>query len=356
MYPLQLTPDIFLEVIELLDVPTLLNLRLVDKATCQLIDLYEASLSAAVAKNYQWVVDFDYDPPSTQISTMKQLHQFARLDLIREVAMHEQARPMTSMCTQTYPLPLGEELTRRLKQGIAIYQRYLEITKEAQATEVQHRKSGRLGWLSLPLNTPVVVDFCHRDFVKGLSAADVFNYVLLFYFVDRFSFPALPCVVRHKGNQLPAPTYSSPAEDDGAETSDNPMRGPTKRSATSPIGRIGVVPNKIAHLLSTPLHIEHYRSKSNIRQRSITYAADQSTEPTGALPKQRGCKASGCSAKGPLLIYSKIRALRSDELNRPKEFLQETIGFTRKLLAMDRKINSASSRNLPSSVELAESI
>ena len=73
MHLFALSPDIFLEVIEFLDVPTLLNLRLVDKATCHLINLYEASLSAAVAKNYQWVVDFDYPPPDTQINSMKWL-------------------------------------------------------------------------------------------------------------------------------------------------------------------------------------------------------------------------------------------------------------------------------------------
>ncbi len=343
MYLSGLSPDIFLEVIELMDVPTLLNLRLIDKATCQLIDSYEASLSAAVAKNYQWIVDFDYDRPDTKINTMKQLHRFARLELIREVALHEQARPMTSMCTHTYPLALGEELTRRLKKGIAIYQRFLGVTKAAQATEVQQRKSARLGWLSLSLNTPVVVEYRHRDYVKGLSSADVFNFVLLFYFVDRFSFPALPCVVRHKGTQIPAPASLSPPDDDGIETSGTPTPAPAlgKRSATSPIARIVVVPNKIANFLSTPLHIEHYKSRSNIRQRSTSYAEDHSTERKGALPKQRGCKAVGCSVKGPLLIYSKIRALRSDELTRPKEFLQETIGFTRKLLAMTERESAA---------------
>jgi len=180
MYLSGLSPDVFLEVIELMDVPTLLNLRLVNKATCLLIDSYETSLSNAIAKNYQWIVAFDYDPPDTRISTMKQLHQFARLELIREVALHEQARPMTSMCTNTYPLALSDELTRRLKQGLAIYQRFLEITKAAQAAEVQQRKSTPLGWLSLPLNTPIIVEISHRDYVKGLSSADVFNYVLLF--------------------------------------------------------------------------------------------------------------------------------------------------------------------------------
>lgn len=322
-----------------MDVPTLLNLRLVNRATCQLIDSYEASLSNAVAKNYQWIVDFGYQPPDTRINTVKQLHQFARLELIREVALHEQARPMTSMCTNTYPLALGEELTRRLKQGLAIYRRFLEITKAAQATEVQQRKSTPLGWLSLSLNTPVIVEFSHRDYVKGLSSADVFNYVLLFYFVDRFSFPALPCVARHKGTQIPAPAYSNPPADIGSDASDtlSPAPAPRKRSTTSPIGRIGIVPNKIAHFLSTPLHIDHYKSRSSIRQRSISYAEDQLTERKGALPKQRGCKSAGCSVKGPLQIYSKIRSLRTDELNKPKEFLQETVGFTRKLLAMTER-------------------
>ncbi len=333
MYISGLPSDIFLEVIELMDVPTLLNLRLVNKSICQLIDSYEASLSTAVAKNYQWITDFDYDPPDTQISTIKQLHQYARLDLIREVAMHEQARPVTAMCTQTYQPAVGEELTRRLKQGIATYQRFLEITKDAQATEVQQRKSARLGWLSLSLNTPVVVEFCHRDYVKGLSSADVFNYMLLFYFVDRFSFPALPCVSRHKGAHIP-PAYLNLPDDDGTETPDTQTPALGKRSARSPIGRIGVVPNKIVHFLSTPLHIEHYKSRSSARQRSVLYAKNQSTERIGAIPKQRGCKAPACAIKGPLQIYSKIRILRSDELNKPKEFLQETIGFTRKLLAM----------------------
>ena len=337
MYFSGLTPDIFLEVIELMDVPTLLNLRLVNKGTRQLIDEYETSLSAAVAKNYQWIVDFDYDPPGTRISSIKQLHQFARLDLIREVALHEQARPMTSMCTSTYPLALGEELTRRLKQGISIYRRFLEITKEAQDTEVQRRKLAPLGWLSLSLNTPVIVEYSHRDYVKGLSSADIFNYVLLFYFVERFSFPALPCLVRHKGSKVSAPTYINPADNDSVASPESRTPTPVKRSTTSPIGRIGAVPNKIANFLSTPLHIEHYKSRTNMRQRSISYAGAQLAERMGALPKQRGCKASGCSIKGPLLIYSKIRVQRSGELNRPKEFLQETIGFTRKLLAMTER-------------------
>ncbi len=339
MYLSGLSPDVFLEVIELMDVPTLLNLRLVNKATCQLIDSYETSLSNAIAKNYQWIVAFDYDPPDTRISTMKQLHQFARLELIREVALHEQARPMTSMCTNTYPLALSDELTRRLKQGLAIYQRFLEITKAAQAAEVQQRKSTPLGWLSLPLNTPIIVEISHRDYVKGLSSADVFNYVLLFYFVDRFSFPALPCVTRHKGTQIPAPAYSSPPDDNGSDASgiSEPAPTPGKRSSKSPIGRIGAVPNKIARFLSTPLHVDHYKPRSNIRQRSILYTEDLSTQRMGALSKQRGCKAAGCSVKGPLLIYSKIRTLRMDELHKPKEFLQETVGFTRKLLAMTER-------------------
>ena len=334
MYLSGLSPDVFLEVIELMDVPTLQNLRLVNRATCDLIDSYEASLSAAVAKNYQWITHFDYEPPDTQVSSMKQLHQYARLDLIREVAMHEQARPMTSMCMQTYPLALGDELTRRLKQGIAVYQRFLEITKEAQATEVQQRKSARLGWLSLSLNTPVVVEFRHRDFIKSLSSADVFNYVLLFYFVDRFSFPALPCISKHKAPQIPTPTYLCPPDDDIPEGSEAraPLR--SKRTSTSPIGRISVVPDKIVRFLSTPLHVEHYKSRLSTRQRPMSsYASDDSAERPGVLPKQRGCKASNCSVKGPLMIYSKIRALRSAELDRPKEFLQETIGFTRKLVA-----------------------
>ena len=339
MYLSGLPSDIFLEVIELMDVPTLQNLRLVNKATCNLIDFYEASLSAAVAKNYHWVTHFDYEPPDTQIGSMKQLHQYARLELIREVAVHEQARPMSSMCTQTYPLAVGNELARRLKQGIAIYQRFLEITKEAQATEVQHRKSARLGWLSLSLNTPVIVEFRHRDFIKSLSSADIFNYVLLFYFIDRFSFPALPCISKHKGPQIPAPAYLIPPEDDSAESSnDTPTPKLAKRSSTSPIGRIGVVPDKIARLLSTPLHIEHYKSRLNARQRPISsYTSDDSAKRPGALPKQRGCKASNCSVKGPLMIYSKIRALRADDLRKPKEFLQETIGFTRKLIAMTER-------------------
>ena len=336
MYISGLPPDIFLEIIELMDVSTLLNLRLVNKSTCRLIDSYETSLSAAVAKNYQWITDFDYDPPDTQISTRKQLHQYARLDLIREVAMHEQARPVTAMCTQTYQPAVGEELTRRLKQGIATYQHFLEITKDAQAAEVQQRKSARLGWLSLPLNTPVIVEYCQRDYIKGLSSTDVFNYVLLFYFVERFSFPAIPCVSRHKGAQILRPVYTNPL-DDSTATSDTQTPTLRKRSATSPIGRIGVVPNKIAQFLSTPLHIEHYKSRSSARQRSTTYAPNQSNERIGALPKQRGCKAPACAVKGPLQIYSKIRVLRSDELNKPKEFLQETIGFTRKLLAMTER-------------------
>lgn len=339
MYLSGLSPDVFLQVIELMDVPTLLNLRLVNKATCQLIDSYETSLSNAVAKNYQWIAAFDYDPPDTRISTMKQLHRFARLELIREVALHEQARPMTSMCTNTYPLALSEELTRRLKQGLAIYQRFLEITKIAQAAEVQQRKSTPLGWLSLPLNTPVIVELSHRDYIKSLSSADVFNYVLLFYFVDRFSFPALPCVTRHKGTQIPAPAYSSPPDENGSDASGTlgPASTPGKRSSNSPIGRIGGVPNRIARFLSTPLHVDHYKSRSNIRQRSMIYNENLSTQREAALPKQRGCKAAGCSAKGPLLMYSKIRALRTDELRKPKEFLQETVGFTRKLLVMTQR-------------------
>ena len=45
------------------------------------------------------------------------------------------------------------------------------------------------------------------------------------------------------------------------------------------------------------------------------------------------------------MIYSKIRALRADELNRPKEFLQEMIGFTRKLIAMTAREAAAAVPN-----------
>ena len=341
MYFSGLPPDILLEVIELMDVPTLLNLRLVSRSTRQLIDAYEASLSAAVTQNYQWIVNFDYDAPDIRTSSIKQLHQFARLDLIREVASHEQARPMTSMCTNTYPLALGEELTRRLTHGIAIYRRFLEITKAAQETEIQQRKSVPLGWLSLSLNTPVVVEFSHRDYVKGLSSADIFNYVLLYYFVERFSFPALPCLVRHKGSKASAPTYiNAPDDDSVASPSTSAIR---KKRPTSPIGRLATLPNKIAQFLSTPLHIDHYKSQIPSRKRPQPYSQSPAPEQaTGALPKQRGCKASGCSIKGPLLMYNKIRVLRADELRRPKEFLQETIAFTRKLLAMTERDATAS--------------
>ena len=168
----RVSSDVLLHIIQFTDLATLGNLRLLNKATLQLISDREASIPRAIAKEQEWDVRYrDLEPP---FITFRELHELTCMDLAREFVLYLRGHAkINSFCPLRHTIlrPWSYALRSHLEDGVYILKKIDEMRPKQKTWRFLRHSSDKI-------DSSTYEKEC-QDYFRSLNRPSFFNFVLL---------------------------------------------------------------------------------------------------------------------------------------------------------------------------------